>query len=657
MDQITTNKKNNIKILIVEDNQGLNNLITKKLDAYDYQYQQAYSGEKALELISNQEFDLLLLDYRLPDMTAKSLIADLEKVPAFIVMTGNGNEEVAVEMMKLGAVDYLVKDYNFIELLPEVINHVLKELENQQKLKEAYQQLKEKEKRYQLLFENTGTATAIIKKDGEISLVNEEFESLTAYSKAEIESQMKCTDLIAAEKDLEDIITSDSLGRLKEMPEKYEFKIKDKAGEIKDVLIKIKIIPETKERIVSMLDISGRKEREKELDQAYQQLNQNIEKARSLHQHFLPESDAKFKHFSIATYYHPADELGGDFYNYQEVNGQLVFYVADVTGHGLDGAMLNLLVRDQINNFITEAKYCSENNEIINKDLVPQEMMQAVFDNYLKQNFPEDYFLCMQIGVLDFEEQQLEYTNAGFHILPFVISKTGELDIIENSHLPIADLEAARNQFSSQKYQLNAGDKLFITTDGLIEESYSGQRYGQQRLRTVLQENYYLPADILLEKIERDLKKYTGEANSNDDITFLMLEKDLKKKMSQEINSEFDEMYQLEEKIVQFLDTYVQDTDFLQIGIHEIITNAIEHGNDFDNEKKIKVEVAICEQYIRVLVADQGAGFNWQNRVDVEPGEVSFAERGRGLMMVSQVYDQIEFNQHGNQVCLIKFRT
>ena len=767
------------KILVIEDDQGLNRLIAKKLAALDYQYQTVHSGQEALKLITDNDYDLLLLDYQLPEMTAEDIITKLDNPPAFIIMTANGDERIAVKMMKLGAVDYLVKDYNFISLLPEVINNALKEVDKSRELeianqklrensnyykslftenpkvlllldpktktivdanqtalsfygydkkeliskkvgeitysrpdritkritdvkedrknyfeathcvangeqrevriysalilvqgtellylivtdineeKELKEQLQQEERKYQLLFENTGTATAIIERDGTISLVNQEFEMLTGYSAQELEGKMCCKGLVSRQEKLAEIIDESQEGELIELPEKHEFQIQDKEGKIKDVLIKVKIIPETRERIVSMLDITERKEKEEELDRAYQQLNKNIDKARKLHQHFLPENSAQFEDFSLATYYQPADELGGDFYNFEQVNDKLVFYVADVTGHSLDGAMLNLLVREQINDFITTAKVQFETSGINNDLLTPDKMMEEILENYLEQSFPEDYFLCLQIGVLDLPKQQLKYSNAGFHILPFIISTQGQLDSIENSHLPITNLEAIHDGFSKENYQLHAGEKVFITTDGLIEESNGKERYGQQRLKEVLAEYYYLPATIVLEKIKNDLKNFVGGLSSKDDITFLMVEKRFPEEYSQTIKSDFEEMYQLEDELAQFLNTYANDVDCLQIGFHEIITNAIEHGNNLQEEKEVSIKAAVCEEYIRLVIVDDGPGFAWRDKLDKEFDENDFTERGRGLMIAHQVYDEVEFNESGNQVCLIKYR-
>ena len=71
---------------------------------------------------------IILLDYRLPDMNAHQIMTTLreEKIETpVIITTGNGDEKIAVEMMKLGALDYIVKEPNFFDKLPRIIRHAL----------------------------------------------------------------------------------------------------------------------------------------------------------------------------------------------------------------------------------------------------------------------------------------------------------------------------------------------------------------------------------------------------------------------------------------------------------------------------------------------------------------------------------------------------
>lgn len=132
-------------ILIVEDDEGLLELISEKIESCGYQTALVQSAEKALDWLKVQTASLMILDYGLPDMNGKEVIAELKakeiNVPPFIVCTGQGDERVAVDMMKLGARDYIIKDSLFLEMIPLVVGWVAKVIENENKLKLTEQAL------------------------------------------------------------------------------------------------------------------------------------------------------------------------------------------------------------------------------------------------------------------------------------------------------------------------------------------------------------------------------------------------------------------------------------------------------------------------------------------------------------------------------------
>lgn len=142
-------------ILHIEDNEGLNLLIQKNLRRAGFRTEGVLNGDDALKKIIENPDRILLLDYLLPDMSGKDLLRKLRRlgitVP-FIVLTGQGNESIAVEMMKLGASDYLIKGNGIIEKLPLVLTRVIRELESEKKLKRALSDLKESESKYHTLF-------------------------------------------------------------------------------------------------------------------------------------------------------------------------------------------------------------------------------------------------------------------------------------------------------------------------------------------------------------------------------------------------------------------------------------------------------------------------------------------------------------------------
>lgn len=106
-----------LRILLVDDNLDHAQLATRALRREPtWHVETARLGVEALDRLHEGHFDLLLLDYRLPDMTGLEVLRAVRKnapEPAVILMTSQGSEEVAIEAMSLGAAAYVVKNTEF----------------------------------------------------------------------------------------------------------------------------------------------------------------------------------------------------------------------------------------------------------------------------------------------------------------------------------------------------------------------------------------------------------------------------------------------------------------------------------------------------------------------------------------------------------------
>src|SRR4051812_43614654 len=101
------------RLLVADDEEGLLFLIADALRREGYEVEAVESGEEALAWLRSQPADLLLLDLKLPDLPAPVLVERLRKLGRefpFIIITGHGDERTAVEVMKQGALDYVMKD-------------------------------------------------------------------------------------------------------------------------------------------------------------------------------------------------------------------------------------------------------------------------------------------------------------------------------------------------------------------------------------------------------------------------------------------------------------------------------------------------------------------------------------------------------------------
>ncbi len=189
--QYHTKSSVNYTIVIVEDDVSLNTLIQKTLQRSNYNTKGFYSGHEAVEWLKNNEEipGLLLLDYQLHEMSGEQLIKILRKdnieIP-FIIITGHGDEKTAVEMMKLGALDYMIKDGSFIDLLPTVIQQVINHLDIEYKLNESQVALKRSEEKYRSIFENIQDVYFELSLNGNVLEASPSIENMVEVSKDKI---------------------------------------------------------------------------------------------------------------------------------------------------------------------------------------------------------------------------------------------------------------------------------------------------------------------------------------------------------------------------------------------------------------------------------------------------------------------------------------
>ena len=175
-------------ILIVDDDPGLTTLIQRHLRHEGFHTVTAQTGSQALAWLTHNHAELMILDLRLPDMNGEDLVQALKKrernLP-FVVVTGQGDEQLAVKMIKCGARDYITKDAAALELLPSVVVQTIQQLEQEQRLKAMEQALAEEQERLSITLNAIADGVISTDVEGAIRSINPVATTLTGYTERE----------------------------------------------------------------------------------------------------------------------------------------------------------------------------------------------------------------------------------------------------------------------------------------------------------------------------------------------------------------------------------------------------------------------------------------------------------------------------------------
>ena len=166
------------KILLIEDDQ-LDQIAFKRLiesENHPYDYKIADSVSQAQSILDSERFDVIISDYSLGDGTAFDIL-DLVKSTPFILITGTGDEELAVKAWKAGAYDYLIKDLerNYLKAVPITVANAVRHKRTEEKLQSLSRAVM-----------NTDDSVYITDTDNKIIFVNRAFCEIYGYTEEEI---------------------------------------------------------------------------------------------------------------------------------------------------------------------------------------------------------------------------------------------------------------------------------------------------------------------------------------------------------------------------------------------------------------------------------------------------------------------------------------
>lgn len=236
-----------------------------------------------------------------------------------------------------------------------------------------------------------------------------------------------------------------------------------------------------------------------------------LEQASKAQQFILPDLLPRNDKISFSARYAPMDQIGGDFYDVFELKpGVYGILVADVTGHGIPAALLTFMTSYAFKNAaLTQASTAAVVAET-NKQLVHKMPMGA--------------FITMFYAIYDSNSRQLTYTQAG-HPPGFIVRpSTKEAIPLRSGCGLVGVFEEDEMVFCEEQISLQAGDKLLLYTDAIIESAKNDQLMGIEEFTDFLSTSGSCSIAELLDNIYQLGLDYSGRSSYEDDFTLVGFE-------------------------------------------------------------------------------------------------------------------------------------
>ncbi|MGI9641459.1 MAG: ATP-binding SpoIIE family protein phosphatase [Acidimicrobiia bacterium] len=378
-----------------------------------------------------------------------------------------------------------------------------------------------------------------------------------------------------------------------------------------------------------------------------ERIQQELKVAALIQQTLLPKELPEIAGWTIDAFYRPARAVGGDFYDFIPLeDGRLGVVIGDVTDKGVPAALVMATCRSMLR---AAAQAHNEPGRVlteVNEALVPE--------------IPPAMFVTCLYAIVDTDTGSTVFANAG-HNLPYVRTGDGVVEL-RATGMPLGLMRGM--PYEEQHHTLSVGEVMVLTSDGITEaHNADGEMYGFSRL--LAQVGTSSVAGAAVSSLITDLEQFTGpDAEQEDDITVVAVRRTSSARDSAAIfheapNGKVERLasFTVEsidgnerlaiDRVVESLAMVRLDpakSEKLKTAVGETVMNAIEHGNDGEEDRSVYVEVEAGAKEVVVRVTDEGSG------PGAAPPEAPDLEaklagnqtpRGWGLFLIEKMVDEM----------------
>lgn len=252
--------------------------------------------------------------------------------------------------------------------------------------------------------------------------------------------------------------------------------------------------------------------REAELQGELERVNRDLDIARSIQQGLLPARPPGLDDFEIAGWNQPADQTGGDYFDWQELpDGRIAISIADATGHGIGPALMSASCRAY-----ARASFLADGG---------QDGALDHLNRLLAQDLEANRFVTFAVVFLDPTSARVKVLSAGHGPILWYRRAADRVEWLEAQGIPLGLIASICYERGTEGH-LASGDILALVTDGFYEwENPEGEEFGLARLEVFLRQSRDRPAEEVITSLRSEVAAFCKGTRQKDDLTAVILKR------------------------------------------------------------------------------------------------------------------------------------
>ena len=232
--------------------------------------------------------------------------------------------------------------------------------------------------------------------------------------------------------------------------------------------------------------------------------------AAQIQKDFLPKENPECENFEIAGSNIPCHQVGGDYFDYINIDpSRLGIVIADVSGKGVGASLLMASLRAALQSEV-HSQYKLED-------------MACKLNDFVHRSSSPNSFITFFYCELNKKSGELGFINAG-HNPPIILDKKGKIHRLEACGLCLGMFPSST--YEIKKVTLRLGDMALLFTDGITEgRNKKNEEFEEERLIKLIQKHSKLSAQKLLEKIHDEVGSFTTGTAPMDDMTLIIIKR------------------------------------------------------------------------------------------------------------------------------------